>query len=80
MQEIDRKSCPTCGRPGQDVGLSDATIRQEDGSYKKLTDTPLYRCISGCLHDTTHGGKWEMEWVIDGDQKVSVQPSASEFA
>lgn len=80
MQKIDRESCPTCGKPGQYVGLSDVTIRQEDGSHKKLTNTSLYRCISGCIHDTTHGGEWEKEWVMDGDQKISVQPSASEFA
>mgnify|MGYP000911878361 CR=1 FL=1 len=80
MQKIDKESCPTCGKPGQDVGLSDVTIRQEDGSSKKLTNTPLFRCISGCTQDTSYGGEWEKEWVIDGDQKVSVQPSASEFA
>ena len=80
MPQVKDSTCPKCGQEGRNVGPSQVSIRQEDGTYKRIPHTPLYRCTSGCVHDTMYGGEWEIEWVIDDGQKTIVEPSASEFA
>ena len=80
MTEAEESICPKCGHKGYGMGPAQVAIRQADASYKHIPCTPLYKCASGCTQDTTYGGEWDIEWVIDDGQKIIVEPSAGEFA
>lgn len=80
MSEDKDCTCPKCGKAGLSMGPAQVSLRQEDGSYKRIPHTALYSCRNGCTQNTLYGGEWNIEWVIDEGRKTVVEPSASEFA